>query len=326
MNISDRVVREQALDINKSFIIRAPAGSGKTELLVQRALTALLSVSQPSQCLILTFTQKAVCELQNRVTRIFSYDSKLLETTQSLKSQVLVHAKKNEWPMSTFWHQIKIKTLDSYFMELVKKYSPKVKFESHKLSLTPELQSQLILNSFFEEFLIKNPDPTLLKLCTIFENSFSQLQSLLEEIYQMREVWLTNVLQNEQVLPQSTLFFQEQVYPFTHTLHSSLKEIEEIYLWVSSYKKYDLIDFTKSEVFFDLNLWKFISELCLTRSGTIRKKLNKSQGIVPDKELFAWHSKEEKKNIFERLIIINYLALFLATFGLITLLVGLLLT
>ena len=36
------------------------------------------------------------------------------------------------------------------------------------------------------------------------------------------------------------------------------------------------------------------------------------------------YSKEEKKNTFERLIIINYLALSLAAFGLIMILVGLL--
>ena len=38
-----------------------------------------------------------------------------------------------------------------------------------------------------------------------------------------------------------------------------------------------------------------------------------------------YYSEAEKKNTFERLIIINYLALTLATFGLIIILVGLLL-
>ena len=116
----DRRAREDSLNVTRSFIVQAPAGSGKTELLIQRYLKLLSSVDNPEEILAITFTRKAAAEMQFRVLsalRMAQAGSEPPQDHQKLTARLATAALSRDdalgWQLIANPRRMRIQTLDS---------------------------------------------------------------------------------------------------------------------------------------------------------------------------------------------------------------------
>lgn len=119
----DSDVRREAVESADSILLRAPAGSGKTTVLVQRLLVALTRVSRPEQVLAITFTRKAAAEMRERVLDALAFASGArpvpadandsLRRTIALARHTLDHAAGQGWDLMENPAQLRIQTIES---------------------------------------------------------------------------------------------------------------------------------------------------------------------------------------------------------------------
>ena len=125
LEVQDLRAREAALDIHRSWIVEAPAGSGKTGLLIQRFLKLLAfgDVQRPGQVLAITFTRKAATELRTRVLEQLSFAAQngplpssagtYGRTTRELACEVLARDRALGWRLLETPHTLQISTIDA---------------------------------------------------------------------------------------------------------------------------------------------------------------------------------------------------------------------
>jgi len=119
--MTDAAARAAALDPTGSFIVQAPAGSGKTELLIQRYLALLATVQQPEQVVAITFTRKAAAEMRRRVQAALraaaagsSGAHAHEQTTLRLARTVMARDAELDWTLLTQPQRLRVDTLDAF--------------------------------------------------------------------------------------------------------------------------------------------------------------------------------------------------------------------
>lgn len=125
--VPDLVQRARALDPARSFIVQAPAGSGKTELLIQRYLVLLSTVQRPEEIAAITFTRKAAAEMKKRVVQALTFARNSPQPAQPHEALTWQHARgalaqdeKLGWRLLESASRLRIQTIDSLSASLTR--------------------------------------------------------------------------------------------------------------------------------------------------------------------------------------------------------------
>ncbi|MBC8520128.1 MAG: UvrD-helicase domain-containing protein [Gammaproteobacteria bacterium] len=196
----ERTVREEVLNPELSAIVQAPAGSGKTELLIQRFLSLLAGVKEPEEILAITFTRKAAGEMRTRLL-----DSLMMAAsrrspaephkavTWRLASEVLKRDSERGWKLLTNPGRLEIRTMDSLNAKLVRQMPVMAAFGGVPGISDDAEEAFSGAARRTIQHLEKKDRAAVAQLLAWLDNDVGQLERMLTDMLGHRDQWLPHV-------------------------------------------------------------------------------------------------------------------------------------
>ncbi len=297
----DQAERERALDITRNALTIAPAGSGKTSLLVARALKCLAVSKEPEEVVAITFTNKAAAEIRARLVQALQLATKPLpadsephtQLLHDLARRALDHAKSRGWNLLENPNRLRALTIDALNAELASRL-PLLSGLGGPTAMTDDSQglfSEAIQALFAELEDASLPADDRDALASILRTEDNRLDRLLEPLAGMlekREQWLGEILAQGEpaqdakllhALVQSRLHVLDQLLEqgSKQTLVTLLQEgsaQSERLTWASPLKAWPEPDASQ------LGIWQQLAGCLVTGQGTLRKRITKNEGFL----------------------------------------------
>jgi len=327
--VQDQDQRDRALDTSRSFIVQAPAGSGKTELLIQRFLSLLARVDQPESVVAITFTRKAAGEMRYRVIEAMQRvddpepDSAHEKRTRALAAAVLVRDAELEWQLIDHPSRLRIQTIDSLCASLVRQM-PWVS----RMGAPPrpeENVGHLYRRAAHQTLELLDTDdaiaPVLEALLAHLDNNVATVETLLSAMLMRRDHWLRHVvgtaLESEfrqsldsalEQVGRDELDLVRRVFPqelVPETVAVASEAARNLVAQGSDIPITHCAELRALPGNADRLAWLGLAELFLTKEGKSRSQVNKNQGFPPGQsgasEKKRWKKIVLPESLLERL-------------------------
>lgn len=291
--------RERALAL-ESFIVEAPAGAGKTELLTQRYLCLLALVNEPEEIVAITFTNKAAAEMANRILTSLqdAADNRPVEMAHKQKTRELANAalKRSElrgWNLLAQPARLRINTIDSLSsllarqMPLMSRFGAQPAVIEDATVLYEEAASRAIAS--LEDDAANGPVKAALRY---FDNDAMRLKNQLAQMLARRDQWLPHAGRHaieDEAAAALQYLIQQDMDAAARVLHEGL---QQSLMPVARYAASNLPCEHCVSLLLDwetpllprhesLTLWLSVCDFLLTQDGGFRKEggLNKNNGF-----------------------------------------------
>ncbi len=323
---TDNEARSSAIRPGRSFIVQAPAGSGKTELLIQRYLALLATVDHPEEVIAVTFTRKAATEMQQRIlaalTAAVSAQAPTTahaHRTYTLALAVMEKSRQGDWHIIDNPGRLRIQTIDSLCayltrqMPVLSQHGGRVKTVEDTGALYEEAAINTLSTILSADFYSDTFQHLLLHL----DNDLPRLASLLQDMLGQRDQWsrylsaagnrqelqhAIGVLVEERLRQVAALFPQDCVADLLALLDYAAGKLasqgDDTLVPCQG-----LAALPGSEIG-DLAAWQGIADFLLTRKGGWRVQVDKRQGFPSPAENQAEAVlRKEKKAAMKALLL-----------------------
>jgi ATP-dependent exoDNAse (exonuclease V) beta subunit len=195
--VTDASARARALDPHTSFIVRAPAGSGKTELLIQRYLRLLANVEAPESIVAITFTRKAAAEMRSRVLQALQAacgpapNAPHHLVTGELARAALERDAACSWRLLQNPVRIRIQTIDSLCASITSRMPWLARFGA----MPDIIEKAAPLYAEAARLTLTAPDKpqAAAALLLHLDNNFRRAENLLAQMLETRDQWMRHL-------------------------------------------------------------------------------------------------------------------------------------
>ncbi len=316
--LADGQERREAINPFDSYIVQAPAGSGKTALLTQRFLALLCTVQSPEQVVAMTFTKKAAAEMRSRILQTLQKGQHPLpdnaslydRNTHRLATAALQQSEAMGWHLLQNPSRLRIRTLDSMNGYLVQQMPYLSRFGAQaKVSEQPtELYRQAAVQALQDEE-TQQASGTLLKLVN---GRFSQAVDLIVSMLQKRDQWLPVVhLQQEREALESAIeaIVQQEMAERQLILQEARPILRQIVSMAEYAIEHDPKQPLDTVCGFDLSFsvealprWRALANWILKKDGDLKgARLTKAEGFPTVKDGGSAEKKQQMKTLLEEL-------------------------
>lgn len=316
--VADSTQRHMALDPTQSFIVSAPAGSGKTGLITQRVLRLLCSVENPEEILCITFTRKAAGEMSSRIHRALqasAYEPRPSDAyeaqTWDIAAKAVERNRQLGWNLLEMPGRLRIQTIDGFCRYIASQFALETKLGAlPEPSEQPALHYELAARNFLQK--IEEDSELGEQLAVLLAhtgNDLARCERLLADMLGKREQWLPLIFDAsgnqqyfqqviDQIIGETLLQLQDALMPIAGEL-LSLADFAAKH--IPADKDSPLIELAGITELPEISLagiqqWKLLLSLLITKSRELRKQVNKNDGFPADKKdakkrmavLLAW--------------------------------------